>query len=404
MISATLASPDCPVPPAASALVRCKRAGATPSPDVDMPASKVMSIWRSVMPTSDEVRKAQRRLHAKALATFGLVVTSYWCLVLSDLPAVARLGAAGLLVSALVTVGTSIMHDANHGSFSSHRWLNGLLSFTSDALGASSWLWRFQHNTLHHGNANVAGFDADIALAPIARLSPSQPWHPWYRAQHVYLWPLYGFLALKNLLVSDTVALVTGRLDQQPLRQPVRSRIVAQIAAGKVAHLTWAVVIPLLFNPWWAVLAFYLTCSWIVGFVLAITFQVAHCVDITTMHDSSAPRRGDDFALHQLRTTADIATPMPVIGHLLRWMAGGLNHQIEHHLAPRLPHTVYPLLAKRFRQACHDHKITYHLHPNIWAAMRSHGRWLRTMSTQPETRSDPTIWSDPRPLERQAQP
>ena len=64
MISATLASPDCPVPPAAAALVRYKRAGATPSPDVDMPASKVMSGWRSVMPTSDEVRKAQRRLHA----------------------------------------------------------------------------------------------------------------------------------------------------------------------------------------------------------------------------------------------------------------------------------------------------------------------------------------------------
>ena len=118
MISATLASPDCPVPPAASGLVRCERVGATPSPDVDMPASKVMSIWRSVMPTRDEVRKAQRRLHAKALATFGLVVTSYWCLVLSDLPAVVRLGAAGLLVTALVTVGTSIMHDANHGSFS----------------------------------------------------------------------------------------------------------------------------------------------------------------------------------------------------------------------------------------------------------------------------------------------
>ena len=391
VISATLASPDCPMPPAASGLVPCERAGAAPLPDVDLPASKVMSIWRSVMPTHHEVRKAQRRLHAKALATFGLVVTSYWCLVLSDLPTVVRLGAAGLLVTALVTVGTSIMHDANHGSFSNHQWLNGLLSFTSDALGASSWLWRFQHNTLHHGNANVAGFDADIALAPIARLSPSQPWHPWYRAQHVYLWPLYGFLALKNLLVSDTVALVTGRLDQQPLRQPVRSRIVAQIAAGKVAHLTWAVMIPLLFNPWWAVVAFYLTCSWIVGFLLAITFQLAHCVDITTMHDSSAPRRGDDFALHQLRTTADIATPMPVIGHLLRWMAGGLNHQIEHHLAPRLPHTVYPLLAKRFRQACHDHKITYHLHPNIWAAMRSHGRWLQTMSTQPNTRSDPTI-------------
>ena len=34
-------------------------------------------------------------------------------------------------------------------------------------------------------------------------------------------------------------------------------------------------VIPLLFNPWWAVLAFSLACSWLVGFLLAVTFQLA---------------------------------------------------------------------------------------------------------------------------------
>jgi linoleoyl-CoA desaturase len=340
----------------------------------------VAGLWRSVMPASHEVRRARRRLHGNAVLILALVVTSYWCLVLSSLSLPLRLAAAAVLVVALVAVGTSIMHDANHDSFSKHRWVNRALSYTSDALGASSWLWRFQHNTLHHGNANVVGFDADIALAPFARLAPGQPWHSWYRAQHVYIWPLYGFLALKNLLVSDVLALVTGRLDQQPIRQRVRPRVVAQIVAGKLGHLGWAVVIPLLFNPWWAVLAFYLACSWLVGFVLAITFQLAHCVDITTMHDSSVPRRGDDFASHQLDTTADIATPLPVVGHLVRWLVGGLDHQIEHHLAPRLPHTIYPLLAARFRQACDDHGVAYRLHPGVWTALRSHARWLRAMS------------------------
>ena len=239
------------------------------------------------------------------------------------------------------------MHDANHGSFSSHRWLNGLLSFTSDALGASSWLWRFQHNTLHHGNANVAGFDADIALAPFARLSPSQPWHPWYRAQHVYLWPLYGFLALKNLLVSDTVALVTGRLDQQPLRQPVRSRIVAQIVGrqGRPPHLGSGD--PAAVQP-------------VVGgtrllFDVLLARRVRPCRSPFRSLTASTSRPCTTRARRAAATTSpstSFAPPptsprrCPVIGHLLRWMAGGLNHQIEHHLAPRLPHTVYPLLAE----------------------------------------------------------
>jgi linoleoyl-CoA desaturase len=360
--------------------VGCDPGPAVATPTVEVRAVSVAGLWGAVLPTADEVRRARRRLHANALLILGMVATSYWCLVLSSVSLPWRLGAAAVLVVGLVAVGTSIMHDANHDSFSKRRWVNRALAYTSDALGASSWLWRFQHNTLHHGNANVVGFDADIALAPFARLAPGQPWHRWYRAQHVYIWPLYGFLALKNLLVSDLVALVSGRMDRQPIRQRVRPRVVAQIVGGKVAHLGWAVVIPLLFNPWWGVLLFYLACSWLVGFVLAITFQLAHCVDITTMYASTVPRRGDDFAAHQLDTTADVATPVPVIGHFVRWLVGGLDHQIEHHLAPRLPHTIYPLLADRFRRACNDNGVPYRLHPGVWPALRSHGRWLRAMS------------------------
>ena len=249
----------------------------------------VASLWRSLAPSLEEVRRARRRLHGKAMVIVVLVAASYWALALSNLPLLVRLGAAGVLVLGLVAVGTSIMHDANHDSFSGHRWLNRVLAYTSDMLGASSWLWRIQHNTLHHGNANVSGFDADIALFPFARLAPTQRWHFWYRGQHFYMWPLYGFLALKNLLVSDLLAVITGRLDRQPIRQPRRPSVITRITLGKLAHLGWAVVIPLMFNPWWAVLAFYLGCSWLVGFLLAIIFQLAHCVDVTTMLDETAP-------------------------------------------------------------------------------------------------------------------
>lgn len=155
------------------------------------------------------------------------------------------------------------------------------------------------------------------------------------------------------------------------------------VVLGKLAHLGWAVVVPLLFNPWWAVLAFYVASSWVVGLILASIFQVAHCVDAAEMPSDDEPRRGRDFVAHQLRTTVNVASPIPVLGHLFRWIAGGLDHQIEHHLSPGLPHTIYPKLAERFRRLCEEHGLTYRTHAGIWAALRSHARWLRQMGRQP---------------------
>jgi linoleoyl-CoA desaturase len=340
----------------------------------------IAALWQSVLPTADEERSARHRLHLKAGLIAALLIGSYFLLVVSDAALVLRVLAAATLSFSLVAVGTGIMHDANHGSFSRHRWVNRTLAYSADALGASSWLWRMQHNTLHHGNTNVDGVDPDIALAPLARLTSAQPWKPWHRAQHIYLWPLYGFLAMKNLLVSDLVAMISGRMDAQPLREPVTPRAIVRVVLGKLGHLGWAVVLPLAFNPWWVVLIFYVSCSWMVGFILAITFQLAHCVDTTEFPAAAEPRRGEYFAAHQLRTTSDIDSPLPVVGHVFRWVSGSLDKQIEHHLAPRLPHTIYPLLARRFRAACNQHGVTYRVHPGIWAAVRAHGRQLRLLA------------------------
>ncbi len=345
-------------------------------------AATCAQLWRAALPTPGEIRAARRRLHVKAIVILLLVTVAYWVVVMSAVTLGPRLVAAGVLVVGLFAVGTGIMHDANHGSFSRYGWINRALAWTSDALGASSWLWRTQHNVVHHGNTNVVGVDADIELAPLGRLAPEQPWRRWHRAQYVYLWPLYGFMALKNLLVSDVVALARRRIGNRTL-PAVTSRVVARVMAGKVLHLGWAIVVPLLFNPWWGVLGFYLGCSWVVGFLLAVTFQMAHCVDLADMATPDAARRGDDFVLHQLRTTVDVASPMPVFGPIFRWLVGGLDNQVEHHLAPRLPHTVYTAVGRRFRATCAMNGIEHRRHPGVWSAIRSHGRWLRAMSAPP---------------------
>jgi linoleoyl-CoA desaturase len=60
-------------------------------------------------------------------------------------------------------------------------------------------------------------------------------------------------------------------------------------------------------------------------------------------------------------------------------LMGGLHHQIEHHLAPGLPHTSYPAMAERVRSLCNDNDVDYNVHAGLWAALRSHARWLREM-------------------------
>lgn len=345
----------------------------------DADVRSVGDVWRAALPNDSQIRSARRRLHWKAAFIGVLVAGSYAVLVLSNAAALVRLAAAVVLAVGLVATGTGIMHDANHGAFSRRRWVNRTLAYTSDALGASSWLWRIQHNQLHHGNTNVVGFDADLELAPWARLAPGQPWRPRYRWQHLYIWPLYGFLTMKNLLVSDFLSLRAGRIGQQPLRPPATRRVVTQVAVGKLAHVAWAVVVPLLFNPWQTVLLFYVACSWAVGFTLAVIFQLAHCVESSDFLSADTLRRGDHHAAHQLRTTADIASSIPGFGHLFRWLAGGLDHQIEHHLAPGLPHTIYPKVAARFRAGCDRAGIACHLHPSVSAAVASHWRQLRAM-------------------------
>jgi linoleoyl-CoA desaturase len=336
-----------------------------------------------MFPTADEIERGRRQLHRKAAVIVALALSSYCGLVFAPVGLPLRVLFAGLLVVAVVAVATGVMHDGNHGAFSRSTRVNHMAGWTSDLLGGSSFLWRFKHNSLHHLNTNVVGYDTDIDQAPFARLAPQQRWRPWHKYQHIYMWVLYGFLTLNWFLLSDFMTLRKGRVGTHELPTRPRKRDIAVIVAGKLAHLGWALVIPMAFHPWWGVLAFYLACSWSVGFLLANIFQLAHCVDLAEFMTPDAPRRGADFELHQLRTTVDIRCAVPVVRRFVRWIMGGLDCQIEHHLAPRLPHTTYASIAPRLEEACGERGIAYRVHPSLGAAVRSHARWLRKMGQQP---------------------
>ena len=54
-------------------------------------------------------------------------------------------------------IGMSIMHDANHGAYSTNETVNKWLGHTLNLIGGSVGNWKIQHNNLHHMYTNVSG-------------------------------------------------------------------------------------------------------------------------------------------------------------------------------------------------------------------------------------------------------
>jgi linoleoyl-CoA desaturase len=343
----------------------------------------------AIAPSRRELLAARRRLHLKAFIIAMVAFASYWSLVVANSALVVRAASAAVLVLALTAAATCVFHDGSHGAFSVSRRVNRLAGYTGDLLGASSWIWRFKHNNLHPGNTNVGGVDAVVDQAPFARLAVVQPWRPWHRYQHVYMWVLYGFVTLRWFLIADFVNLRQHGVGHHRFPRAPRRIDVAFLILGKALHFTWALAIPMLFNPWWLVLTLYLVISWTVGILLATAFQLAHCNELAEFVDATAPRRGDDFVEHQLRTTLDVRCSTGLGRYSFRWIMGGLDHQVEHHLAPKLPHTVYPLVARRLDVACAERQLEVRWHPSPWQAIVAHGRWLRLMGVKPQPAVQP---------------
>lgn len=328
-----------------------------------------------ILPDSTTIREARKRLHQKAVSIVAVFAAGYVG-VMTVQSLWLRVLWAVVLVHGAVAMATGVMHDANHGSFSASKRMNGIVSWSADWLGASSHLWRLQHNIAHHKHTNVQGRDGDLEQDPFARLAPAQEWRAWHRAQQWYLWPLYGFLQVKWFLFGDWVSLAK-------LSAGERGRLWWRVLLGKMMHLSWAVVVPVLVHGWVAVAVWYLLCSWAVGFVLAVVFQMAHAVDTAEFMTENGPITGDAMFAHQLATTVDVQT-RSVVRWYASWLIGGLDHQIEHHLAPRVPHTAYRAMSEKVRSVAGANSMRYRAHSSLRAAVASHWRWLRAMGAQPD--------------------
>ena len=120
-------------------------------------------------------KHGNREMIVKGIFMFSLYLLPY-SLVISGMVT----GTFGLLSMTVLMglgvagIGLSVMHDANHGAFSGKRWLNNLIGYSLNLLGATSFNWKLQHNVLHHSFTNVHEEDEDTCTRP-GPTAPRQP-------------------------------------------------------------------------------------------------------------------------------------------------------------------------------------------------------------------------------------
>ncbi len=281
-----------------------------------------------------------------------------------------------VLGGVVAAIGFNVMHDGAHGSFSKYKWINKFAAFSLNILGGNSFMWNVKHNIIHHAYTNVDGMDDDIDIQPWMRMSSTQKKYKMHRFQHVYFWLLYCLLYILWIFVLDYQKYFKSKVGAMPLKKMTLNDHVV-FWGFKLFHAFLFVGLPIYMIGFTSWLIGFLIFTCVAGLVLSLVFQLAHTVEHTAfpVPDAITHRLEDEWAVHQIKTTANFATN----SKLVSWLVGGLNFQIEHHLFPKISHIHYPQISKIIRQACEEYGIQYIEYPKVRYAVASHVAFLKQM-------------------------
>jgi linoleoyl-CoA desaturase len=287
----------------------------------------------------------------------------------TPVPLVAMLLCA-LLGLNLAVIGFNVMHEGGHQSFSKYPWLNKISSYSLNALGGNSYFWKIKHNVNHHTFTNIEGMDSDIDVLPFMRLHEGQPRYWFHRFQHVYWIVLYSVSYIAWIFYDDFVKYFSGKItpNSEPRKLEVKEHFIFWIT--KLGYIGVYLVLPILMVGWLSALIGFLIIAFVCGLAISVVFQLAHVVEDTKFPvvENQITKIEQEWAIHQLTTTANFGTDNKVIS----WLLGGLNFQIEHHLFPRISHVHYPKISQLVKETCEEYNIKYVEYATMFKAFHSH--------------------------------
>lgn len=287
----------------------------------------------------------------------------------------------------MVGIGTSVMHDANHGTYSSNPKVNHFMGRILEFIGGYTVTWKIQHNVLHHTFTNIAGLDEDLDAIRYLRFSPKQPRSWYHRYQHIYAWFFYMVMTLFWMTAKDFIQVVRYKQHDLLVKQHVTIRqALFRIILYKVFYYSYIIVLPILFSgiAWYFVVLGFLLMHFTAGLFLSCIFQPSHVVETSgfaaPVESEGKSEMADSWAVHEVANTTDFAPN----NRFLNWFIGGLNFQIEHHLFTNICHVHYREIAPIVREVSREFNLPYRVEPSFRKALAEHYRMLKALGRSDE--------------------
>ncbi len=322
------------------------------------------------------------QIYLKTAILFAIFLAPYFLIMALNLPFWAHLLLSVAMGIGMAGIGMNVMHDGNHGSYSSKNWLNKFMGGTIYILAGNVYNWQVQHNVLHHTYTNIQGHDEDLDAGKIIRFTHSAKWRRFHKFQHYYSIFLYGLLTFNWAITTDFLQMkryLKRKLSYGKFKSPAFQWTTLVIT--KVIYFSIWIVLPMIAGViWWKVLIGFFLMHYTAGLILSVVFQLAHVVEAT---DNPVPDENgtmeNTWAIHQLYTTANFAPKNKVVN----WFTGGLNHQIEHHIFPNISHVHYSKISKIIKETAAECNLPYHEFKTMRSAVAAHFRHLKELGMKP---------------------
>jgi len=322
------------------------------------------------------------KIHLKTVILFTVFLVPYFLILTLDMPFWAHLLLTIVMGIGMAGIGMNVMHDANHGSYSTKSWVNKFMGGTIYVLAGNVHNWQVQHNVLHHTYTNIIGHDEDLEAGRIMRFSKEAEWHSFHRFQQYYAVFLYGLLTFNWAITTDFKQMRNYLKRKLSYGEPKNPKILwTTLIITKIIYLAIWMALPMIIGiTWWKVLVGFFVMHYTAGLILSIVFQLAHVVDeAANPQPNEVGEMENTWAIHQLFTTVNFAPKNKIVN----WYTGGLNHQIEHHIFPHISHVHYGKIAKIVKETAKECQLPYYEYKTMSAAVVAHFKHLKTLGLKP---------------------
>jgi linoleoyl-CoA desaturase len=328
-------------------------------------------------------RTGNWKLYSKALLMFSILFIPFAIGLTVSVPQWALLLLAIASGIGMAGVGMNVMHDSNHESFSSRKWVNKLMGSSIYILAGNVYNWKVQHNVLHHTFTNIKGHDEDIDAGRIIRFSKHSKWLKIHKLQRYYSILLYGLLTINWAITTDFKQMsryLKKKLSYGDFPNPTKEWIV--LVVTKIGYYAFWIFLPLavLDLSWWKIIIGFFAMHYTAGLILSVVFQLAHIVPQTDMPlPDKEGNLSHTWAIHQLYTTSNFAPNNKFIS----FFTGGLNHQVEHHIFPHISHIHYQKIAKIVKETTNEFSLPYYEYKTMTKALLAHFNHLKNLGINP---------------------